>query len=64
MPDDVLEHIKAQRSLVEQAHTPLRRLVVKRWIGNRDARKVVRSMRSLGSPQDVAEQQAKDATRR
>jgi NAD(P)H dehydrogenase (quinone) len=61
VPDDVLEHMNVQASLIEQARTPLRRWLVKRWIGNRDAREVVRRLRGLGSPRDVAEQQAKVA---
>jgi NAD(P)H dehydrogenase (quinone) len=34
---------------------------VKRWIGNRDARDIVRRVRGLGGPRDVAAQQAKVA---
>ena len=61
VPDDVLEHMDVKRSLIEGARNPLRRLMVKRWIGNRDARDIVRRLRGLGRPRDVAEQQAKVA---
>lgn len=61
VPDDVLEHMGIRRTLVEGARNPLRRLMVKRWIGDRDARGVVRRLRGLGPPRDVAEQQAKVA---
>jgi len=61
VPDDVLEHMNVKQSLMEGARNPLRRLMVKRWIGNRDARDIVRRLRGLGGPRDVAEQQAKVA---
>ena len=61
VPDDVLEHMDVKRSLIEGARNPLRRLMVKRWIGDRDARDIVRRLRGLGPPRDVAEQQAKVA---
>jgi Flavodoxin-like fold len=61
VPDDVLEHMDVKRALIEGARNPLRRLMVKRWIGDRDARDIVRRLRSLGPPRDVAEQQAKVA---
>jgi NAD(P)H dehydrogenase (quinone) len=61
MPDDVLEHWNVKATLVEQAGNPLRKWQVKRWIGNRDARGILRMLRALGSPRDVVEQQAKVA---
>jgi NAD(P)H dehydrogenase (quinone) len=61
VPDDVLGYWNVKASLLEQAPNPLRRWLVKRWIGNRDAREVVRRLRGLGSPRDVVEQQAKVA---
>ena len=61
VPDDVLEHMDVKRALIEGARNPLRRFMVMRWIGDRDARNVVRRLRALGPPRDVAEQQAKVA---
>jgi NAD(P)H dehydrogenase (quinone) len=61
VPDDVLERMHVKRSLMEGAGNPLRRLMVKRWIGGRDDREVVRRLHALGPPRDVAEQQAKVA---
>jgi NAD(P)H dehydrogenase (quinone) len=61
MPDDVLEHWNVKASLVEQARNPLRKWQVKRWIGDRDARGILRRLRGLGSPRDVVEQQTKVA---
>ena len=61
VPDDVLERMHVRRSLMEGARNPLRRLLVKRWLGDRDDRDIVRSLHALGAPPDVAEQQAKVA---
>ena len=61
VPDDVLEHWNIKQSLIAGARNPLRRLMVRRWIGQRDARDVVRRIRGLGGPRDVTEQQSKVA---
>jgi NAD(P)H dehydrogenase (quinone) len=61
VPDDVLEHWNVKQALIQGARNPLRRWIVKRWIGNRDARDIVRRVRGLGGPGDVAAQQAKVA---
>jgi NAD(P)H dehydrogenase (quinone) len=50
-----------RQSLLENERNPLCRLMVKRWIGDRDDREVVRRLHALGAPRDVAEQQAKVA---
>jgi NAD(P)H dehydrogenase (quinone) len=61
VPDDVLEHMQVRRSLTEASRNPIRRLMVRRWIGDRDDREIVRRLHALGAPRDVAEQQAKVA---
>lgn len=61
VPDDVLAHWKVRQSLLAAARNPLRRLLVKRWIGGRSDRELVRKVHALGPPSDVAEQQAKVA---
>lgn len=61
VPDDVLAHWQVKTSLLAHARNPLRRLLVKRWIGQRDDRELVRRLHALGPPRDVAEQQAKVA---
>jgi NAD(P)H dehydrogenase (quinone) len=61
VPDDVLAHMHVKRTLLEGARNPLRRLMVRRWIGDRTDREVVRRLHDLGAPRDVAEQQAKVA---
>ena len=59
VPDDVLEHWNVEKSLMAQAGGPLRRWLLKRWIGGRDARGIVRKIRASGGPRDVAAQQEK-----
>ncbi len=59
MPDDVLSHWHVGKLLAASASNPLRRLLVKRWIGERDDRELVRRLHALGPPRDVAAQQAK-----
>lgn len=59
VPDDVLERSHLEQSLVAQAGGPLRRWLVKRWIGGLDARGIVRKLRAGGGPRDVAAQQEK-----
>ncbi len=61
VPDDVLAHWQVRKSLLAGARSPLRRLLVKRWIGRSDDRELVRRLHALGPPPDVAEQQAKVA---
>lgn len=61
VPDDVLPRWQVKKSLLAGARNPLRRLLVKRWIGQRDDRELVRRLHALGPPRDVAEQQAKVA---
>jgi len=61
VPDDVLAHWHVKQSLVAGARNPLRQFLVKRWIGERDDRELVRRLHALGPPRDVAEQQAKVA---
>jgi NAD(P)H dehydrogenase (quinone) len=61
VPDDVLAHWHVKKSLMAGARNPLRRILVKRWIGHSDDRELVRRLHALGAPRDVAEQQAKVA---
>jgi NAD(P)H dehydrogenase (quinone) len=61
VPDDVLAHMHVKRSLLAAARNPLQEFMMKRWIGNRSDRELVRSIHALGAPRDVAEQQAKVA---
>ena len=61
VPDDVLEYMNVKESLMETAGNPLRRLMLKRWIGDRDSREIIRRLRGLGGPSDVTAQQEKVA---
>ena len=61
VPDDVLARMQVKRSLMAGARSPLQEFMMKRWIGKRDDRELVRKIRALGAPRDVAEQQAKVA---
>jgi NAD(P)H dehydrogenase (quinone) len=61
VPDDVLAHWQVKKSLLAGAGNPLRRLMVRRWIGQRSDRELVRRLHALGPPRDVAEQQARVA---
>jgi NAD(P)H dehydrogenase (quinone) len=61
VPDDVLARMQVRRSMLQSTRNPLRRLLVKRWLGDRDDREIVRRLHALGPPRDVAEQQAKVA---
>lgn len=61
VPDDVLAHWRVKPSLLAGARNPLRRILVRRWIGGCDDRELVRRLHALGPPRDVAEQQAKVA---
>jgi NAD(P)H dehydrogenase (quinone) len=61
VPDDVLENMHVEKSLTEAARGPVRRWLVRQWIGGRDARGIIRKIRSSGGPKDVAVQQEKVA---
>lgn len=61
VPDDVLARMNLPQSLYERARGPLQRLLLKRWVGERDARGVVRKIHGSGGPDDVALQQRKVA---
>ncbi len=61
IPDDLLDRMRLRESLLEGAAGPLRRLALKRLIGDRDARGIIRLLRERFQPKDVLEQQEKVA---
>ncbi|HZR81086.1 MAG TPA: NAD(P)H-dependent oxidoreductase [Candidatus Binatia bacterium] len=61
VPPDVLERMRVKEDLLAAAGGPIRRLLVKRWIGDRDARGIIQRLRQRGGPKDVAAQQRKVA---
>ncbi|HEY7446308.1 MAG TPA: NAD(P)H-dependent oxidoreductase, partial [Vicinamibacterales bacterium] len=60
IPDDMLERMRLRESLLGEAG-PLKRLALKRLIGDRDARGIIRLLRERYQPKDVLVQQRKVA---
>jgi hypothetical protein len=50
--------MRAKRSLMEGARKPSRKLLVKRWIGDRNDRAIVHRLHAPGPPPDPAKQEA------
>ena len=61
VPDDVLAHMNVEKSLMDAARNPLRRWMLRRWIGGLNARGIIRKLHAVGGPSDVAAQQGKVA---
>lgn len=61
VPDDVLGYMHVEQSLKDAAKTPWQRWLVKRWVGGRDARGIIRKLHARGGPRDVRAQQEKVA---
>ncbi len=61
VPDDVLARMQLKQGLLDAAGGPLRRFLMKRWMGDLDARGIVKKLHEGGGPKDVAEQQRKVA---
>jgi NAD(P)H dehydrogenase (quinone) len=61
IPDDMLERMRLRENLLEQAGGPLKRIALKRLIGDRDARGIIRLLRERYQAKDVLVQQQKVA---
>jgi NAD(P)H dehydrogenase (quinone) len=61
IPDDMLERMRLRETLLEEAGGPLKRLALKRLIGDRDARGVIRLLRERFQAKDVLVQQQRVA---
>ena len=61
IPDDMLARMNLRQSLLEDAGGRLRRYGLKRLIGDRDARGIIRLLRERYQPKDVLAQQEKVA---
>jgi NAD(P)H dehydrogenase (quinone) len=61
IPDDMLERMRLRETLLDDAGGPLRRMALKRLIGDRDARGIIRLLRERFQPKDVLAQQQKVA---
>lgn len=61
IPDDMLARMRLREVLLEDAGGPVRRFALRRVLGTRDARGIIRLLRERYQPQDVLEQQRKVA---
>lgn len=57
IPDDMLDRMRLREALIDEAGGPLRRFVMKRLLGDRDARGIIRLLRERYQPKDVLAQQ-------
>ena len=58
-PDDIIASMHLRKRLLEGARGPLRRFAMKRLLGDRDTRAIVRLLQERYRPKDVLEQQEK-----
>lgn len=61
VPQDILDRANLRQELLDSAGGPLRRWLLRRWIGNKDPRAIIRELRAERIPRDVLEQQRKVA---
>jgi NAD(P)H dehydrogenase (quinone) len=61
IPDDMLDRMRLRDNLLDDAGGPLKRLALKRLIGDRDARGIIRLLRERFQPKDVIAHQQKVA---
>lgn len=61
VPQDILSRSDVKQELLDSAGGPLRRFLVKRWIGDKDPRAIIKALRDERRPKDVLEQQRKVA---
>ena len=60
IPQDILDRANLRQQLLDGAKNPLQRFLIRRWIGDKDARGIIRALRER-RPKDVREQQEKVA---
>jgi NAD(P)H dehydrogenase (quinone) len=58
-PEDAVESMHLRERLLEGAHGRIRQFLVKRWLGDRDTRGIIRLLQQRYRPKDVAVQQEK-----
>ena len=58
-PDDIIASMHLRERLLEGARGPVRKLAMRRRLGERDTRAIIRLLQERYRPADVAEQQAK-----
>ena len=59
VPDDVLAHMNVRSSLIDASRNPLRRVLIKQWMGDKSDREIVHAIHAEGPPLDIAIQQKK-----
>ena len=61
VPQDILDRANLRQELIDGARNPLQRFLIKRWIGDKDPRGIIRALREERRPKDAVEQQRKVA---
>ena len=61
VPQDILDRANLKQELLDSAGGPLRRFLVRRWIGEKDPRAIIKALREERRPKDILEQQRKIA---
>jgi len=61
VPQDILDRANLKQGLLDGAGGPLRRFLVRRWIGEKDPRALIKALREEHRPKDVLEQQRRVA---
>jgi NAD(P)H dehydrogenase (quinone) len=61
IPDEILDRMRLRENLLADAGGPLKRLALKRLLGDLDSRGIIRLLRERYQPADVLEQQQKVA---
>jgi NAD(P)H dehydrogenase (quinone) len=59
VPDDVMQQMNIRHALVSGASNPLRRVLIKQWMGDKSDHEIVRAIHAEGPPTDVGVQQQK-----
>jgi len=61
MPQEMLDRTNLRQEMIEGAKGPIQRFLIRRWIGDKDARAIIRALQDQRRPKDVLEQQQKIA---
>jgi NAD(P)H dehydrogenase (quinone) len=61
VPQDILARANLRQELLDGAKGPLQRFLMRRWLGDKDARGIIRALRERYRPKDVIAQQQKVA---
>jgi NAD(P)H dehydrogenase (quinone) len=61
VPQDILDRAHLRQELINSARGPFQRFLMRRWIGGKDDRAIIRALRAQHIPKDVIDQQQKVA---